>query len=67
MSDITKPHKINVDYSCTETGQEASIEIEYTKGEDSYSAKIDTDFDPPISDETLDPMNILGKILNSIA
>ena len=54
MSDMTKAHKIKINYECSETGQKASVNIVYTKGEHSYNAEFSTKFNPPVEDGTKD-------------
>jgi hypothetical protein len=63
MSDITNKHKVTIEYNCTETGQKALVEVEYTKGDKSYIADVKLSFDPEPSDETRDPMGFLRELI----
>ena len=66
MSDITKKHRITINYHCTETEQEATITVDYTRGKDSYKMELTTEFEPSVKEDTQDPMGFLGRLLESL-
>lgn len=54
---------VKVTYECEETGQKMIVTLD--NGEETGTMQMDIIFEPEISDDTLDPFGVMGKLYDA--
>lgn len=63
---MPQKHQITIKYYCTETEQIFNININYTRENNRADVEINMDFVPDASDDTIDPMQVITKLINML-